>query len=65
MTDSLVEATGQVAASVGDLASSGQKAMNQDAAMIEMFTQNMNEMSRKIMENSVSPYLGRNIDVTT
>jgi len=41
-----------------------QKAMNQDAAGIEMLTQNMNEMNRKIMENSVSPHLGGTIDIT-
>lgn len=39
------------------------KAMNQDAAGVEMLAQNMNEMSRKIMENSVSPHLGSNIDL--
>ena len=41
-----------------------QKALNQDAAGVEMLTENMNEMSRKIMENSVSPHLGGNIDIT-
>lgn len=39
-------------------------AMNQNSGTINMLVQGMQDVSRAVMENSVTPFKGRNIDVT-
>ncbi|MBB6217881.1 hypothetical protein HNQ80_004017 [Anaerosolibacter carboniphilus] len=41
-----------------------QKAMNQDASAVSMLVEGMQQTNKAVMENSITPHKGGNIDIS-